>query len=71
MRETEKKWKERGNYLQFSMVLGSDPMRLPEMLRILSFDKHPIEFGRAFSWFECTSSTITFSNLAANDSGIT
>lgn len=35
--------------LQFSIVLGRDSIRLPETLRTLSFDKHPIELGRDLS----------------------
>ena len=56
--------------LQFSIVLGRDSIRLPETLRTLSFDKHPIELGRDLSWFEWTSNTTKFSILAVKDSGI-
>lgn len=70
----EKWWRginrEENTDLQFSIGLGRDSRRFPETLRILSFDKHPIEFGRDFSWFECTSNTTTFSNLAVKDSGM-
>ncbi|GER41799.1 BR enhanced expression 2 [Striga asiatica] len=54
----------------FSMVLGSDCKKLPDTFKILSFDKQPMEFGRDFSWFECTSNTMTFRSLAVKDSGI-
>lgn len=57
-------------YLQLSMVLGRDSIRLPATLRTLSLERQPIEFGSDFNWFEWTSSTITLSNLAVNDSGI-
>lgn len=36
-------------YLQVSIVLGRNSMRLPATLRTLSLVRHPIEFGSAFS----------------------
>lgn len=57
-------------HLQFSIVFGMAGIMLFETFNTLSLDKHPIEFGRDFSWLECTSNITTFSSLAVRDSGI-
>lgn len=61
---------ERSTDLQFSMVFGRNSIWLPETFKTLSLERQPIEFGSDLSWFECTSKTTIFSNLAIKDSGM-
>lgn len=52
------------------IVMGMEFSILPEMFRNLSFDRHPMEYGKLVRWFEWTSKLSKFIILAARDSGM-